>query len=731
MAKMLQTGGPDFALPDLDIPDYQLLHKIGAGGCGEVFVARNRHDGEFCAIKVVFPDRSDVELDAIRRYKNVVKDGQFLVQIQHVGKADTGPYYYVMPLADDANGPSVLRAPDQYKPLTLQLHRAAAGPLALDEALSIADCLLLALKELHAARLVHCDVKPANVLRVAGKWRLGDIGLLSPRELLNGSRGTRWFLAPEGPTDFKTDVYALGKTLLLLVTDSKWPDSNKAPDPLNDFIEGKLDIPGNDDRKEHVRQIILGACHRDPSKRSTVKALHEAVSRLLQTTTIVLNIVGIDYDSLDEGQLLRELAARLGLCILSARKKRGSVLVELALTPAQAEHLLTAANAGKLADLHVSGAWSLQSQKRLVELALTPAQAEHLLTAANAGKLADLHVCGAWKLQSQKRSEIHRAQETDVELDSIPIRESGRWVRWVLPVAACAAALLIIIWFTPSQMVKPASEMDRELASAKRTIARLEKELRDRDKFAGKVLILHGGGDKLQLWNIGDKLDARNILGVALSDQNNLLLTASNDKTARLWGLTACAGFLEKNLHEAEIVFWKAQVGQLAKEKANSEPLVALRIVDDLQHWQKDPDLAVVRDDKELDKLAGEQRANWQKFWTQVAALSKQARLAFSQTEHQGQLSDKEREQTVPLKMTAGKTYIIDMSSAQFDTYLRLEDDKGEVLAKNDSISPENLNSRIIFNCKEDGNYRIVATSFQQAGRGAFVLIIREFQNKR
>ena len=81
--------------------------------------------------------------------------------------------------------------------------------------------------------------------------------------------------------------------------------------------------------------------------------------------------------------------------------------------------------------------------------------------------------------------------------------------------------------------------------------------------------------------------------------------------------------------------------------------------------------------------------------------------------------------------MTAGKTYMIDMTSAQFDTYLRLEDDKGKVLAKNDDISDENLNSRIIFSCKEDGNYRIVATSFKQRGTGAYAVVIREFAPKK
>src|SRR5262249_34840063 len=64
-----------------------------------------------------------------------------------------------------------------------------------------------------------------------------------------------------------------------------------------------------------------------------------------------------------------------------------------------------------------------------------------------------------------------------------------------------------------------------------------------------------------------------------------------------------------------------------------------------------------VRDDKELAKLAEEERAAWRKFWTQVGTLYKQARAAFSQTDHEGQLSDNEREQSHPLKMTAGKTF--------------------------------------------------------------------------
>jgi serine/threonine protein kinase len=70
-------------------------------------------------------------------------------------------------------------------------------------------------------------------------------------------------------------------------------------------------------------------------------------------------------------------------------------------------------------------------------------------------------------------------------------------------------------------------------------------------------------------------------------------------------------------------------------------------------------------------------------------------------------------------------------STLTVTTYLRLETVQKQVLAENDDIAPDNLNSRIIFNPKEDGLYRIVATSYQQRGLGAYALRIREFQRKK
>jgi hypothetical protein len=76
--------------------------------------------------------------------------------------------------------------------------------------------------------------------------------------------------------------------------------------------------------------------------------------------------------------------------------------------------------------------------------------------------------------------------------------------------------------------------------------------------------------------------------------------------------------------------------------------------------------------------------------------------------------------------MVADRTYVIELESAAFDAFLRLEDATGKLLAENDD-SPCNQNSRLDFVPKTDGSYRIVATSLQEAGTGPYALRIPEF----
>jgi hypothetical protein len=84
--------------------------------------------------------------------------------------------------------------------------------------------------------------------------------------------------------------------------------------------------------------------------------------------------------------------------------------------------------------------------------------------------------------------------------------------------------------------------------------------------------------------------------------------------------------------------------------------------------------------------------------------------------------------QTHTIKMKAGKAYTIDMVSSELDSYLRLIDSKGNQLDEDDD-SGGNLNSRIIFNCNKDGEYKVVCTTFAANMTGNYVLTVKTTVN--
>ncbi|GEM_PF-2262246 len=238
------------------IPDYDLIRCIGRGAFGEVWLSRNRHDGQFCAIKV-FSKAKPAELGGIREYRKRAAGNPFLAPIHHVGESGEF-YYYVMPLADDAKQSSTQWLPEDYEPLTLWRYLLWHGRLPIEEVLSIVSCLLNGLERLHGAGGVHCDVKPENVMRFEGVWKLGDPGLLSSTEKLSTTRGTFRFWPPEGTVDQTADLYALGKTMYLLLAGAHV----ELPERIED-----APLPPGVDQKAPIWRIVERACAPDPARR--------------------------------------------------------------------------------------------------------------------------------------------------------------------------------------------------------------------------------------------------------------------------------------------------------------------------------------------------------------------------------------------------------------------------------------------------------------------------------
>ena len=212
------------------IADYYLLREIGRGGFGKVYLGKNAHDGSEAAVKVLGRG-SGIEVAGVSQFKRSAGGHPHLVPILHMGKV-TKFVYYTMPLADayrpDQSASGTATAPptnalsEEYRPHTLELEIAQRGKLTVEESLDLLRQLLSALERLHRNQIVHCDVKPANILRIDGVWKLGDMGLAiksSPEREATGARGTRAYWPPEGPRgDSTDDLFALGLTIWVAST---------------------------------------------------------------------------------------------------------------------------------------------------------------------------------------------------------------------------------------------------------------------------------------------------------------------------------------------------------------------------------------------------------------------------------------------------------------------------------------------------------------------------------
>jgi tetratricopeptide (TPR) repeat protein len=184
----------------------------------------------------------------------------------------------------------------------------------------------------------------------------------------------------------------------------------------------------------------------------------------------------------------------------------------------------------------------------------------------------------------------------------------------------------------------------------------------------------------------------------------------------------------KRRLRDQALSWLRADLERFDKQQRAGNLPGLLFLLQHLAHAQKDPDFKGVRDS--LDSLPESEQAAWRKHWADTYRLLKKVRGDLIQTTLQGVLTDKAHQQSHEQQLEAGKQYVIDMTSKAFDTYLKLLDPKGNLVAENDDIAPNNLNLRIIYTPKETGTFRIVATSFQERGRGAYTVTITTLKGK-
>ena len=273
----------------LDIPEYEVIKKLGKGGMGAVYLVRNKTTGQKSALKIMLPKaelmvkskvyfRREIDLMMSLQHPNIIK----YYDACRVG----GISYYVMELCKGGSAGDL--AEDN------------GGKLDLNTTGRIMLQALEGLAFAHQRGIVHRDLKPPNILLTSrdkdGIAKIADLGLAKDYTQAGNSgitgkeyAGTIPFMPREQVSDFLhcqpvSDVWAMGSTMYNLLTGCYPRKFTKGKDNLTCILQNEIipieEIMPNIPRR--VAEVI------DISLSDDVKVRYQNASEFKQALAKVL-----------------------------------------------------------------------------------------------------------------------------------------------------------------------------------------------------------------------------------------------------------------------------------------------------------------------------------------------------------------------------------------------------------------------------------------------------------
>jgi len=256
--------------PNRELGRYRLDHVLGSGAFATVWKAYDPELDTVVAVKILAENWS-VNADVRERFLTEARllrriESSRVVRVHDVGVADDRPYFVMDYIADGTLADLI-------------------GQLEPPDALRMAAQAAYAVQVLHAAGIVHRDIKPTNLLmnHTGGDSRvlvadLGSAKMLADASGLTVTTGTPAYMAPEqadqsGGFDARADVYALGVVTYELVCGRR---------PFDDASAAAVIMRSKQVRAEPIARdlgldpdldaLLAASLNRDPAQRPSTAA---------------------------------------------------------------------------------------------------------------------------------------------------------------------------------------------------------------------------------------------------------------------------------------------------------------------------------------------------------------------------------------------------------------------------------------------------------------------------
>lgn len=248
---------------------FEKLQRIGKGSFGEVYRAFDPSLQRYVALKLLLP-RGLTRADETAA---VLREARATARVRH---PNVVPIYGV-----DRHGGRIGFWSDFVRGQTLRSLIEAQGVMGPREAALVGIDVCKAVGAVHAANLLHRDIKASNVMREeGGRILLMDFGLTHAPGTDDGPSGTPLYMAPEILTghaaSVATDVYAIGVLLFYLMSGRHPVEDVHAPGTRLRLLDLRPDLP------EALAHVVETAAHVDPHKRfgstgQMIAALSDAI----------------------------------------------------------------------------------------------------------------------------------------------------------------------------------------------------------------------------------------------------------------------------------------------------------------------------------------------------------------------------------------------------------------------------------------------------------------------